>query len=344
MNILELVQNESGYKFRRATANECKGPCPFCRAGDDRFRLWLNEGRYWCRVCGKQGDAIQFTRDYKSMGYRDACSYLGRPSHYETGSLRSIQPSIQQPPRTSEIPPKLAWQNPACDFVLDCAYHLMGSSEGDKARAWLHKRTLSDVTLNEHRIGFNPTDQWVEREAWGLPSEFNSKGDIKKLWLPRGIVIPWWIDGDLWGIRIRRPVSAPKYYWLPGGTLALYNADALTPNQPAALLEGEFGTLTLSQTAGDLVTAVATGSTCGARRTKWIARLSTASVVLVAFDADDPGDTAAQYWLDNLPNARRWRPFWGDANDMAQDGVDVRSWIEAGVLSIGSEPFEVDPS
>ena len=48
-------------------------------------------------------------------------------------------------------------------------------------------------------------------------------------------------------------------------------------------------------------------------------------------DADRAGDTATRYWLQLLPNARRWRPFWEDANQMARDGVDLRSWLKAGL-------------
>jgi hypothetical protein len=53
--------------------------------------------------------------------------------------------------------------------------------------------------------------------------------------------------------------------------------------------------------------------------------------VLVAYDADEAGDRQASYWLQVLPEARRWRPFWADANQMAQDGVDLRAWISAGL-------------
>jgi hypothetical protein len=54
--------------------------------------------------------------------------------------------------------------------------------------------------------------------------------------------------------------------------------------------------------------------------------------VLVAFDAEvDKGDVAAAWWVRVLPNAQRWRPYWDDANAMAQGGADVRAWVAAGV-------------
>jgi primase-helicase-like zinc-binding protein len=51
---------------------EYHSPCPFC-GGTDRFISWPeqgNTGRYWCRQCGKRGDAIQLLRD------RDGCTFV----------------------------------------------------------------------------------------------------------------------------------------------------------------------------------------------------------------------------------------------------------------------------
>ena len=121
------------------------------------------------------------------------------------------------------------------------------------------------------------------------------------------------------------------------------NTDALSASRPAMLVEGELDALTMRQEAGDLMAAVATGATGGARRMHWIARLALCSAVLVAYDADTPGDTAAAFWLERLENARRWRPYWGDANAMAQAGADVRAWVAAGVGQSALEDKRRDP-
>jgi hypothetical protein len=228
-------------------------------------------------------------------------------------------------------PPEAAWQEPVCDFIFECTYQLRGAASGARALAWLHARKLTDDTLRVYHIGYNPDDLYVARHIWGLPPAQNQYGRPKQLWLPRGIVIPWFIDGDVWGIHFRRPTGEPRYYWLPGGTLALYNAESLTYGKPAVLLEGELDALTIAQEAGELVAVVASGGTDGARYTRWIARLAMAAVVLVAYDHDEAGEQAARYWLATLPNARRWRPYWSDANAMAQDGVGVAEWIRAGL-------------
>lgn len=335
--ILDLIQRETGYTFRRKASTdggEWAGPCPFCRAGDDRFRVWPAKGRYSCiRHCGKGGDAIQFVREFKQMGFQAAKEYLETNYQMATGESDNHNETDSRGKAKSEPcqAPVPEWSDPAWEFVFDCQQHLMERDTNPRARAWLHERRLTDDTLWAAGLGYNPADQYIDREAWGLPPATNEKGNVKRLWLPRGIVIPWVIGGDLWGVRIRRPVGEPKYYWIPGGSPGLYSADALTGALPAVLVEGEIDALTIAQEAGDVAAAVATGSTYGARHVRWLSRLALSPAVLITYDNDEGGEQAAGYWLDVLKNAKRWRPYWGDANGLAQEDVNVRNWILAGL-------------
>jgi hypothetical protein len=54
MDILQLIQRETGIICHKATAREYFSPCPFCKAGDDRFRLWPAQGRFWMRLACPQ--------------------------------------------------------------------------------------------------------------------------------------------------------------------------------------------------------------------------------------------------------------------------------------------------
>jgi DNA primase len=333
VNILELITKESGYRFRRETAKEYGGPCPFCQMGEDRFNIWPETGRYWCRQCGKSGDAIQFMREYRQMTFRDAVAYLEQVGVSTASNRRDVdvQPVKDVSIQTVSLPNE-QWRERGWDFVMDCQRRLMEVNENPRARQWLNdQRGLTDETLWQYGIGYWPENQYEDQHKWGLDDR------AKPVWLPKGIVIPWTSNDQLGGIRTRRPVGQPKYYWIPGGTGAsLYGADLLTPERPAVLVEGEFDALTIRQNASDLVVAVATGSTMGARRVKWLARLALAPHVLVAFDADSAGEQASSYWLDALNNARRWRPYWDDANSLACDGADVRAWIQQGLSHYAS--------
>lgn len=233
--------------------------------------------------------------------------------------------------------PATAWQERGRQFVA-AAQITLWSAAGQPGLAELRRRGLTETTIRWAGLGWNPADRWEEPGAWGFTGG-------RKIWLPKGVVIPWLIDGQIWRIRIRRPdedlgedgsrYMGPRVF--PEGEdagndhEAMYNVDALLPGRPAVLLEGEIDCLSVVQAAGDLAAPVATGSVSGARRPRWLARLARASTVLVALDADPAGDTNARYWLQLLPNARRWRPFWADPNQMARDGVDLRAWIKAGL-------------
>ena len=333
MNILALITHTTNLTFRKVSNGEYCGPCPFCQTGDDRFRLWPfdDNPRYWCRVCDTKGDAIQFCRDFLGMGFQEACRHVGQSPATRTATRAPMRsPSAQAQPVSM---PADIWLRRAQAFGLECQ-HCLSGPKGERARGWLHQRGLTAETIQVAGLGLNPADRYESRAQWGLPERTQEEEQTKGVWLPKGVVIPWLLDGRIGRINIRRPVGEPKYYQLPGGMpIALYNADAVTVTKAAMLVEGEFDALTILQEAGDLIVPVATGTTMGARRAKWIARLYLPPTVLVAFDQDanGAGDRAAQFWIDRLPNARRWRPFWSDPNAMLQDGVNLRTWVAAGL-------------
>lgn len=234
------------------------------------------------------------------------------------------------------------------DFLSTC-FDALWSDTGARARAWLHGRGLTEETIARACFGFHSGsktegDTWLPREQWGLPRLIRSDGQPARLWLPRGIVIPSFVQGQLWALTIRRPVKGEatndkhdqKYVFVSGSTNALYNVDALKADRPAALVEGAFDALAVQQAAEDLVVPIATMSTTGARRVSWICKLAVAPRVLIAYDADQAGEQASSYWLDVLRGqARRWRPYWNDPAAMLAAGMDVRGWIE---MAIQHEP------
>ena len=340
-------------KVAGTSGGEYAGPCPMC-GGRDRFRVQPNGAdgpRWYCRQCGggKWHDAIDLVQRLKHTDFADAVAML-------TGSA----PELASAPRPASAPapmpdpteaPGALWQERGQTFCQDCRQRLW-SDAGRAALDALRARGLADDTIFGAGLGWNDHDRREDRAAWGLPEEKDDKGRPRRVWLPRGVVIPWLIAGDLWRVNIRRPASdltrdlergwkdPPKYMGPAGSSNALYNADALRAGFPGVLVEGEIDALTIAQHAGSLAAPVATGSTHGARRVRWLGRLALASSVLVCYDADEPGQAAAAYWLGALSNARRWRPYWADANAMAQDGADLRHWLAVG---LGADKNEVKP-
>jgi len=324
-DILALIGHDVTLRRVAAThGGEWAGPCPFCggheKRDSDRFRVWPAEGRYWCRRCGRKGDAIQYVRDRYNLTFAQAKERLGLETH-----SRADANAVMMPRHEPTEPPSDLWQARAVTFCADCAERLW-TTDGERALRWLREvRGLTDETIRAAGLGYHDVDRRERPESWGLTE------DHAAVWLPRGIVIPWWGDGHMWRVNIRRPVGEPKYVAPAGSGPGLYGVDVLG-EKPVVLVEGEFDALIIHQVAADLVTVVATGSTAGGRRTRWLARLAVCPVVLVAFDADRAGEEAAQYWLDVLSNARRWRPYYGkDVSEQAHSGGDVRGWVLAGL-------------
>lgn len=73
---IEDLYASCGLSAKPKTDGELCGPCPWC-GGKDRFTLFAGQGnnglgRFWCRQCGRGGDAIQFVREMEGVGFKEA--------------------------------------------------------------------------------------------------------------------------------------------------------------------------------------------------------------------------------------------------------------------------------
>ncbi len=342
VNLLDVIGLDTRLRWVAKTCgDEYAGPCPFC-GGHDRFRVQPaveGRGRWWCRQCSegeRWHDAIDYVRRRHGLGYRDACAWLAIDAHPERAPLPPTPPAATEPPSAE-------WQQAAHALLADTFDALYSNSE--RPFQWLLERGLTEATIAQAVMGYNPEERWMERADWGLPPLVDRQGRPQRVWLPRGIVIPWFIGrGDaeaIWKLYIRRPLTPAQrqagqkpYIQLPGGSNGLYNAHNITGSTPVMLVEGVFDCLAVRQEVGDLVVPVATGTT-GARRVRWIAQLAAAPQALVSYDNDAAGERASRYWLDVLaPHAHRWRPYWDDPAAMLQAGDDLRGWVEHGLSQV----------
>jgi len=201
----------------------------------------------------------------------------------------------------------------------------------------LDKRGLSEETIRKAELGLHPRERYDPYKKWGFE-------EPDTLWLPRGIVIPWTFSKKYWRVSIRRPPGdvrdekAPdrKYHMVKGSSgKVLYTPDDINVDDDVVLVEGVFDALTINQEV-DSVKAVATGSTSGARASKWRVLLSICGNVLVAFDSGQAGEDASEYWTDALPNAVRWRPHDHDVSDLHLSGGNLQDWVERGLHATDS--------
>jgi hypothetical protein len=275
------------------------------------------------------------------MTFREACQWLGLTLPEKHGFRYRRMLST---PRKPAGPPQSApgdlredylcftddWQQKA-DWFITVTSNRLWDPEGAEALAYLRGRGLSDAVIQAHELGYNPasiSEQWAEED----------------IWLPRWIVIPWEISGQYWRIRVRRHDAdiklgvTSKYAQAKRSANGLYRVNSVRDGSIVVITEGEFDALVVLSQAAHLrvshgLTAVATGGTQNAHLLRWVMRLSIAKQVLVAFDADEAGDEASEWWMEQLGGiARRLRPTQHDVTDMAKAGEDVAAWIEAALI------------
>lgn len=296
------------------------GACPFpdCSSDDDGFHVWPNSvrPRYWCRVCGRTGDAISFIRQYEGKSYHEALRELDIDT-----------PATDSPPPThmtvSRAPLKI-WQGAGRGFC-HVSHHLLWSKRGELALAYLRARGFTDAMIQEAGLGYWPGPKFKEFKG----SEWGIKAPLLKI--PRGITIPWYHAGDLWKITLRLGKEADhRYEQVLGSQECLYNVDKISSEKTTVLYEGVFDALSGQQLAPEFA-HVATDDVKKCRSARWIVKLCLSLRVLVAYDADEAGDREAAFWTRTLSHAVRWRPWNKDVNAMLIEGQDILEWLVLGL-------------
>lgn len=328
LDVLSLAEQDTSLK--KASTKEQSGPCPnpSCRCQTNGFRVrWDGtQWRFMCRGCwdsqeilttGKRagqrrgwGDAINYLRHYKGKSFTEAEAMVKS----ETDSA-PIRAPVLTPGNTSTD-----WQEKTAKWVKECEDRLQ-SPRGIKAWAYVNiKRGLKDEIIKGAHMGYDIQD--------GIPR----------------LIIPVFNRGRYVAVYRRdlRPDAPKDQRWkdAPGSAKnELYAMDSLTlrKNFPVVLCEDALSALSIIQECPDLVNAVATGGVDACQNMAMVAKLAVAPLVLVAFDADEAGDSHAHYWLKRLKNARRLRPMLKDVNDMLTGGWDIRRWVEDALKPVEQE-------
>jgi len=321
MNVLDLVRAKGIEPKKVAATNggEYASPCPGC-GGEDRFRIWPaqknGDGSWWCRGCDKGGDGIQFLIEFDGKTFPEACDALNKPlpeiERFRSLSSRSDRTTGWRPVQIKSpdgVDVKL-WREKAEKFVEWAHGHLL---EDEKKLASLADRGIRIGTIKRFRLGYNPGAGrskaiFRPREAWGLPIEQKTNGQKKKLWIPRGIVIPYIHGNEVLRIRIRRSSNDlsekynARYYVVPGSTMApmFINAD----RNAFVIVETELDACLVHQEAGDLAGVLALGSAAAKPDVSAAEAIKDADCILNALDFDRAGAQAWTWWENTLQRIR----------------------------------------
>lgn len=357
-DIVDLFR-ELGFSPAKKTAKEWASACPCC-GGKDRCSIWPEEqegrGYYWCRQCDVKGDGIQLLRDYASMSYGDACKRVGvapvanlkTPAIPKSKIVEPFQAVSGQLGQLEGVD-RDKWQTHAAKLVTWGTECLLRAPEH---MAWLAARGLDADAVQRYRLGFNPGERGRNciirpRESWGLPSVLKDNGKPKKLWLPRGIIVPQIMPGPdgadlVERVRIRRldidrQEFRPehKYHVVEGSSMDLLWLPCTAQHDTGVVVvqETELDSYMLHAVAGDLTSCLASmTSNIRNMSTAVFERLKNASCILVALDCDKAGAEGWPRWRATFPRARRWPvPMGKDAGEAFGAGLDLRLWVQAGM-------------
>jgi DNA primase len=338
MTLLELVQ-DFGLDLKK-TSN-CKGgeyhsACPACGEGVNRFAVWPQRNRYWCRRCGTSGDTIQFCRDFMKLSYHEACKKVGESPRLF--NHREYKYPISEKPNIFSEPPK-EWQGKALAFIEWGQKQLRSSR---MILEDLHQRGFTESSINDFKLGCSINssgrDFYRERSEWGLSCEYKDDGKTRKLWLPAGLIIPTISDkGSVCKLKVRR------HKWHPEDKLPKYVEISGSNSCPSVygdigqgvviVLESELDAMLIQQNANDLCFCVALGGVTKRPDFCCDQLLRKSKLILWCLDNDEAGENAAFWWRKTYQHLKFWpSPFGKSPGDALKDyGIDLRQWILKGI-------------
>ncbi|MAS35515.1 MAG: hypothetical protein CL610_16000 [Anaerolineaceae bacterium] len=313
-----LVERDLGRpKYRNNTYSTYK-----CSLHNEEkgFSLVVYEDHWRCfGKCGRGGDAIAWLQAYHSLSFQEACEQL---SSGDLPQLAHPRLSRQQKSQMLSEPPDAGWQE-AAQKVAHQAMDTLWGREGKRAWRYLEEeRGLTEDTIIRAGLGY-------------VPGDYREWQTIDGLKVPCGITIPWFADGAIWGIKVRRAAGEQRYHQVGGGNIkgCLYLADDIKPGMPIFLTEGEFDALIAGQVGLGLICPVSIGSSANKRiNARWFKKFIAAPRILARMDNDTAGEGAASE-IEALSSAvRRVQvPVGKDVNDfyLLAGAIAVQAWIEA---------------
>jgi hypothetical protein len=267
--------------------------CPFHEDHDPSLDVNIRLNRAFCNPCGLGVDAVGWLMKYRKLDFPSAARELGALKE-----LPMLKVTAEVKQDKAYAPPNREWLARTTPIIRHCIAHLWGSdAKATWARNYLYGRGLSESTLRHWHIGYNPEGRYL----FGL-------------WLSPGVIIPAYMDGVRWGIKIRllpdhpfscqgcnarmtAPGNCPrcgkqnKYRAVKGSEPALFGADTCRGRRVAFGCEGEFDAMLTWQNTKDLGGVFTT--TNGAAkdwRPEWSSYLLDCERIILLLDNDEAGD------------------------------------------------------
>jgi DNA primase len=304
-----LIERDLGRPHGSTTGKSLQWHCPLHNETKGySLTVWADGWKCWGK-CAIEGDAIKWLEVYHGLSFLEACQVLngGQPVVSKKGRRSGI--ATPKPQSEKSEPPDPEWQAMA-RTIIGQAHTFLCSKQGGKAFAYLRGRGLQPQIIHEAQLGYIP-GHYTAYKNCRLPS--GARFDV-----PCGILIPWLIDGEVWGIKVRRAAGSIKYVQVKGSRIsgqALYWSDNLINNFPVLFVEGEFDCLIAWQEAADLASPVTLGAASNRLDPRWFGAVGACSKVLLSYDGDQAGAKGAAHLGELAKFARRLPLTTKDVSD-----------------------------
>lgn len=345
------------------------GACPKCggSAKSTRFFVNVDKNDCHCFACDLHGDEITLLRELEGFNCPDAHEAIGRECHNRDcpawencrmGARASGEGVKKQQRKSLEVPlpeetpqfvpvaatsPQQLWQQQAATLIKKAHAKLLETPE---QLDYLAKRGLPLDAVTQYQLGWMPADRYPSRAAWGLPEKLREDKKPKKLFIPSGVLIPFFDDSlNPHRIRIRRNEIREqdgRYYWLSGSgdDVPVIGTEA----RAFVVVESDLDALMTRYQSENIVGTIPLGS-CGTKPKQWaLEALKKALAILIALDIEprinpltekheNPGGEASKWWQQQFPRATRWPvPAGKDPGEYYQDhGGNIKAWVLAGL-------------
>ncbi|MDQ1331019.1 MAG: primase [Thermodesulfobacteriota bacterium] len=152
-NAADIVDIISGFVLLKKSGRNHLGLCPFHAEKTPSFTVSNEKQIFYCFGCGAGGNVFAFLMKKEGLTFPEAIKYIAGKYGIDVPA-ESMTP--EQKKRVSEKESLLSVNKQAMDFFCKALFE---GDSGKKAFEYLKKRSISEQTIRDYRIGYAP-ESW----------------------------------------------------------------------------------------------------------------------------------------------------------------------------------------
>ena len=163
----DIVEVISSYVPLKRAGGTFKALCPFHNEKTPSFNVNPQRQTFHCFGCHKGGDVFTFVREYENLSFSEAAERLADRAR--------ITLEVNQDPRAAE---KAKTRTLLLKIHDELANHwhrlLLNDSQGEKGRAYLKERGVSEEAVKKFQLGYAPLT-WDGTLRWSRSRKYDPK-------------------------------------------------------------------------------------------------------------------------------------------------------------------------